>query len=349
LSPQRRLPAEWQPQSGVLLTWPHKQTDFASELGRVETTFCIIASVISHYERLIICSSDDDHTLHIYHLLSQTSAILENITIYAVASNDSWARDHGPITIIENNKAILLDFKFNGWGNKYPSNLDDAINAKLASQGAFNAPLKSLGFVLEGGSIESDGQGILLTTTQCLLAETRNPMLAKTDIEHQLKQFLGIEKVLWLEHGKLIGDDTDGHIDMLARFINPETICHMRCDNPDDPHFTWLNQLKQELQTLKNLHGQAYQLIELPFPNAVYNDAGERLPASYCNFLIINNAVLLPVYNCPQDTQAIEVLTSCFPARKIIPIDCRTLVEQHGSLHCITMQFPTTVLDDVDC
>ncbi len=340
----KTLPAEWYPQSGVMLTWPHKQTDFASELTRVEVVFCLLASIISQYERVIICSSDEQHTLHIHHLLTQTSCLLENINFYVVASNDSWARDHGPITILEDNKPILLDFKFNGWGKKYPHDIDDAINAELASQAAFNAPLKSLGFVLEGGSIDSNGQGTLLTTSPCLLKETRNPLLSKTDIEQQLKTTLGISQIHWLDYGLLIGDDTDNHIDMLARFINPDTICHMICDNQEDPHAVWMRELKQELQTLRKMDGKPYQLIELPFPKAIYNDDGERLPASYCNFLIINGAVLLPVYNCSQDKLAINVLAKHFPNRDIIPIDCRALIEQHGSLHCITMQFPTGVL-----
>ncbi len=343
------LPAEWYPQSGVMLTWPHKQTDFASELTRVETVFCTLASIISQYEKVIIGSSDEQHALHIQHLLTQTDCSLHNVNIYHVDSNDSWARDHGPITIIENGEPLLLDFKFNGWGNKYPYNLDDAINSALASQGAFNVALKSLNLVLEGGSIDSDGEGTLLTTTQCLLAETRNPSISKTNIEHQLKQLFGIHRIHWLDYGKLLGDDTDSHIDMLARFINPDTICHMLCENQDDPHALWMRQLQQNLQTLRKADGKPYQLIALPFPDPIYNEQGERLPASYCNFLIINGAVLLPVYGCPQDKQAIDIISNCFTDRDIIPIDCRALIEQHGSLHCITMQFPKGVLADKHC
>jgi len=332
-----------------MLTWPHKQTDFASELTQVEIVFCQLASIISQYEQVIICSTDEQHSLHILHLLTQSHALLENINIYTVASNDSWARDHGPITVFEDGQAILLDFKFNGWGNKFPHNLDDSINSELAAQGAFNTKIKSLGLVLEGGSIDSDGEGALLTTTQCLLADSRNPTLSKIDIEAKLKEVLGIAQVHWLEQGKLLGDDTDNHIDMLVRFINPDTLCYMQCDNQDDPHAVWLKQLKQELQTLRKPDGHPYTLVALPFPNAIFNDEGDRLPASYCNFLIINKAVLVPIYDCPQDEQAVEILSHCFPERKIIPINCRALIEQHGSLHCVTMQFPMGVLSDKHC
>lgn len=338
------FPAEWQPQSGVMLTWPHKQTDFASELTEVEVIFCTLAGVISQHERLIICSSDVTHTLHIQHLLSQISCAMHNIHFYEVESNDCWARDHGPLTIIRDGKPLLLDFKFNGWGNKYPYHLDDAINAKLVAAGAFRAPMKSLSLVLEGGSIDTDGQGTLLTTSQCLLATSRNPSLSKTALEEKLADILGISRVLWLDEGKLLGDDTDGHIDMLARFINADTICYMICDDEHDPHKKWLQQLKQNLQGFRKKDGTPYTLVELPFPEAQYNDNNERLPASYCNFLILNTLVLLPVYGCPQDAQAIEILNKQFPDRPVVPIDCRALIAQHGSLHCITMQFPEGVL-----
>ena len=340
------LPAEWHPQSGILLTWPHKQTDFVSELTRVEITFCEVVIAISQYERVIICSHDEEHSSHIKNLLMQTSCIIENIAIYIVPSNDSWARDHGPITIIKNGSPILLDFKFNGWGNKYPYDLDNAVTTNLATQGAFRSglPVHSIDFILEGGSIDSDGQGTLLTTSQCLLSASRNTNLSRIDIEEKLKSSLGTSRVLWLEHGQLLGDDTDSHIDMLARFVNEDTICYMVCKNKSDPHYEWLNKMKAELQKFKNTSGKAYKLIELPFPNAILNPLGERLPASYCNFLITNKAVLVPVYECPHDEQALSILAECFPHHEIVPINCLALIEQYGSLHCITMQLPTDVL-----
>jgi len=348
MTDQKMLPAEWQDQSGILLTWPHKQTDFASELTEVERVFCELAIAISQYEHVVICSNDEAHTSHIMNLLMQTSCKLENIKLYPVPSNDSWARDHGPITILKNDKPVLLDFKFNGWGDRYPYNLDNAITAILSQQGAFNSELtlNSINYILEGGSIESDGQGTILTTSQCLLSASRNHNYKKTDVETVLKDLLGAERVLWLEHGQLLGDDTDSHIDMLARFINADTLCYMTCKNKSDPHYDWLNNMKAELEAFKTTNGNAYQLIELPLPNAILNPLGQRLPASYCNFLITNKAVLVPIYDCLQDESAIKILTECFPTHEIVPINCRALIEQHGSLHCVTMQLPMGVLVD---
>ena len=342
------LPAEWEPQSGVMLTWPHKQTDFASELTKVELIFCELAAIISQYEQVIICSSDEERNLHIHHLLSQIDCNIENVHIFTAASNDSWARDHGPITILENGKSVLLNFKFNGWGNKFPYELDNAINIQLATQGVLNpeSTLRTIDFILEGGSIESDGKGTLLTTSQCLLTDSRNPKLTKNAIEKSLKEHIGVKRILWLEHGQLLGDDTDSHIDMLARFINDNTICYMACKNKSDPHYTWLNDMKAELEAFKTDGGQPYNLVELPFPNTILEPLGQRLPASYCNFLITNKSVLVPIYDCPQDELAINTLEECFPHHDVIAINCLALIQQHGSLHCITMQLPQGVLVD---
>ena len=342
------LPAEWATQSGVMLTWPHKQTDFASELTNVEFIFCEIASIVSQYEKVIICSNDEERTLHIHHLLSQIDCNIENIHIFTASSNDSWARDHGPITILENDQSVLLDFKFNGWGNKFQHELDNAINTQLATQEFLNpkSTLRTIDFILEGGSIESDGQGTLLTTSQCLLTDSRNSKLTKNAIEQLLKEHLGVKRILWLEHGQLLGDDTDSHIDMLARFINNDTICYMACKNKSDPHYAWLNDMKAELESFKTDSGQPYNLVELPFPNAILEPLGQRLPASYCNFLITNKVILAPVYGCPQDELAIEILKTCFPQHEVIAINCLALIKQHGSLHCITMQLPHGVLVD---
>lgn len=341
------LPAEWEPQSGVMLTWPHKQTDFASELTKVEMIFCELAIIISQYERVIICSSSEEHTSHITHLLLQTNCLLDNVSFFAVESNDCWARDHGPISIVKNDVPLLLDFQFNGWGNKFPYNLDNAINGKLFKQGAFHkTALNPINFILEGGSIESDGKGTLLTTSQCLLTDSRNTKLTKDAIETSLKEHLGVKRILWLEHGQLLGDDTDSHIDMLARFINEDTICYMACKNKSDPHYTWLNDMKAELEAFTTDRGQPYNLVELPFPKEILEPLGQRLPASYCNFLITNKAILAPVYDCPQDELAIEVLKTCFPQHEVIAINCLALIKQHGSLHCITMQLPQGVLVD---
>jgi agmatine/peptidylarginine deiminase len=268
-----------------------------------------------------------------------------NVTISCVPSNDTWARDYGPITVIEKGTPILLNFGFNGWGGKYPCNLDKRIIQRLNDAGTFGESLFSkIAFILEGGSIDCDGDGALLTTTQCLLASSRNPGYGKRDIEYLLSSVLGIRRIIWLEHGRIIGDDTDGHIDMLARFCDRQTIAYAACDEPSDEHFSDLQAMKAELGSLRTIDNKAYRLVPLPLPAPVVNSSGFRLPASYANFLIINRAVLVPLYDDPADTVALTNLAGCFPDREIIGIPCRPLILQHGSLHCVTMQLPAGVL-----
>jgi agmatine/peptidylarginine deiminase len=261
-------------------------------------------------------------------------------------SNDSWARDHGPITVLEQNQPRLLDFQFNGWGGKYPHDLDNRITTGLHTHDNFgDTPLEHVEIVLEGGSIDSDGEGSLLTTRACLCHPGRNPRLSTTEIETRLRHLLGVERLLWLEHGWLAGDDTDGHIDMLARFCNPETIAYTACTDHKDEHFAELSAMHAELEGMTQRNGQAYELVALPIPQAIFNPQGKRLPASYANFLIINEAVLVPQYGDPADVIAHERLTACFPEREIIGINCRAVIEQFGSLHCLTMQLPAGVLN----
>lgn len=338
----RTLPAEWAPQSGVMLTWPNSNSDWQNNLLAVEAVFSQLASHISRFETVLIISSDLDHLEHIRTLLkTDPDCQMNNIILTTAPSNDSWARDHGPIAIIENEDVILLDFTFNGWGNKYPAEHDNQLTRHLQSQQVFaNTTLYSFDFVLEGGSIDSDGEGTLLTTAHCLLSTTRNPTYSPLEIEQTLKQQLGIKRVLWLQHGALAGDDTDSHIDMLARFCNPNTIAYSQCLDQTDTHWHELQKMETELQTLRTAAGQPYRLVGLPLPQAIFNHDGQRLPASYANFLIINQALLLPVYDDPADAYAKQCLQSCFPERQIIPIPCRPLIEQFGSLHCVSMQLP---------
>jgi len=342
-----RLPAEWEPQSGVMLTWPHGASDWAPLLDRVEPVFTRIASEISQRERVLIACHDEALRHHVLTLLGGANARLERIDCRTAPSNDSWARDHGPIAVVDNDRPRLLDFTFNGWGNKYPAEQDDAVTATLARQGAFgDTPVETIDLVLEGGSIDSDGQGRLLTTETCLLSPGRNPQLDKAGIEQALRQHLGVRHILWLKHGALAGDDTDSHIDTLARFCDPYTIAHASCDDPADSHYTGLRAMRDELRALRDADGRPYRLLPLPLPAARYNTDGQRLPATYANFLIINGAVLLPTYDDPHDAVARERLQTCFPDRAIIPIDARPLIEQFGSLHCVTMQLPAGVLGD---
>jgi agmatine/peptidylarginine deiminase len=273
--------------------------------------------------------------------LTAAGAVAERLHIHSIDSNDVWARDHGPITVFRDGAPVHLDFIFNGWGGKFDATLDNQISRQLAAQGALSAPVETLDFVLEGGGIESDGAGTLLTTERCLLADTRNPQFNKAQIEQQLKNWFGLDRVLWLRHGDLIGDDTDGHIDTIARFCDPQTITYQACDDCNDAHFDDLKALERELQALRQRNGEPYKLVPLPLPAAIFDEDGKRLPAGYPNFLILNGAVLVPIYgDATNDAIALERLRPCFPGRQVIGIDCRALINQYGSLHCVTMQIP---------
>ncbi len=331
-----RLPAEWEPQSAVQFTFPHAASDWADVLELVTPCFVTLIETVSRFEKvLVVC----DDVARVRALLPQANS--DNLILTTVPSNDTWARDHGGIAIFENDEPVLLDFMFNGWGLKFAADKDNLITRRLFEQGIFNTKtIRHGGLVLEGGGIESDGQGTLLTTTQCLLSPNRNPHLTQAGIENRLKDLLGLQRVLWLHHGHLEGDDTDAHIDTLARFCNENTIAYVQCKDSKDEHYIPLQQMEQELQAFRQINGAPYRLVPLPMPTAIYAQEGYRLPATYANFLIINNAVLVPTYNVPEDAAALAQLQDCFPDRDIIGIDCSALILQHGSLHCVTMQYP---------
>lgn len=339
-----KLLPEWVKQSGVMLTWPNANYPWKSPLHAIETIFVELTKQIALREKVLISGCSDEHCRHIALLLKNASVNMAAIKIVPVPAREIWARDHGPITIIDENQAYLLDFEFNSWGNKYPSQIDNTINSNLHRLKVFqDIKMKSVDFVLEGGSIETDGEGTLLTTSRCLLAETRNPHLTKTELENFLKQQLGLHRILWLNHGYMAGDDTDGHIDTLARFTDPHTICYMHCADPNDEHYAELTAMELELKSFRDYQGNPYRLQPLPWPKPIYSQHGERLPNTYANFLIINEAVLVPIYGNDTDEAAIACLKSCFPTREIIGIPCRDLIAHYGSLHCVTMQLPTGV------
>lgn len=334
----RRLPAEWEPQSAVQITFPHADSDWADSLDAVMPCFLKIAAAISRFEKvLVVCDN-------VMSLRGDLAGNLENYRLVQIPSNDTWARDHGGITMVENGQPVVLDFVFNGWGLKFAADRDNLITRRLHEMGVFQAPLRPGGLVLEGGGIESDGAGTLLTTTECLLSPNRNPHLDQAEIENQLKILFGLDRILWLRHGYLAGDDTDSHIDTLARFCDAETIAYVRCPDPADEHFDALREMEAELGAFRTAAGTPYRLVPLPWPDACFAADGHRLPATYANFLIINGAVLVPTYRVPQDAGALAVLRGIFPGREIIGIDCRPLIEQHGSLHCVTMQYPENVV-----
>ena len=336
------FPAEWYPQSGIQLTWPHEETDWAYMLDEVTTCYIELAREIARRERLLIVTP---HPKQVKQLL-QGVVDLEAVTFAQCPTNDTWARDHGGITLFCDGTPAIYDFKFNGWGLKFAANYDNLITSTLCRQGRFNARYENrLNFVVEGGALESDGAGTLLTTSECLLSPNRNGEWSQTRIEEYLKETFGLQRVLWLDHGYLAGDDTDSHIDTLARFAPDNTIVYVQCTDPTDEHYEALRRMEEQLRTFTTLEGAPYRLLPLPMANAVYDENGERLPATYANFLIMNDAVLYPTYCQPSnDLAAAQVLEQAFPDREIVGIDCSPLIRQHGSLHCVTMQYPQNVL-----
>jgi agmatine deiminase len=336
----RRLPAEWEAQDGVLLAWPHAQTDWAPLLAEVETVYVAVVAAIALFEQVILVVAD---VAAVTAKLQEAGVDLKWVKLYQAPCDDTWARDFGPITVMDDGQPRLLDFTFTGWGGKFDARQDNAITSTLAAQGAFSAPVTTIELVLEGGGIESDGAGTLLTTAECLLNPNRNAHLNRAAIETELRHHFGAQHVLWLENGYLAGDDTDSHIDTLARLAPGDTIVYQACTEPDDEHFAALHAMAAELHALRSGEGRPYRLLALPWPRACY-DGAARLPATYANFLVINAAVLVPTYNDPADAAALAVIGEAFPDREIIGIDCRPLIRQHGSLHCVTMQLPQGVL-----
>lgn len=340
-----RLPAEWEQQSGVQLTWPHCDTEWY-ELEKVIDCYVEIAYNILRFEPLLIVTRDIEECKEDIRRAASAKGLeidLEKIRFYEAPLNDTWARDHGGISVFgDNGEKYLYDFVFNGWGQKFASDLDNQLTKKIFSQGAFEDDVMGVDmrpYVLEGGSIDSDGCGTMLTTTECLCSVNRNEYLSKEEIEAELCGAFGLERILWLDHGTIIGDDTDSHVDILARFCSPDTIAYMQCTDPDDPHYEPLAAMEKQLRSFRTLDGKRYNLVPLPLPEPLYLD-DYRLPASYANFLIINGAVLLPGAGSELDEVARKRLQEVFPDREVIVIDCRALLSGHGSLHCITMQFP---------
>jgi agmatine deiminase len=337
-----RLPAEWEAQDAVLLAWPHEQTDWHRRLPEVQQTFLAIIRAICHSEIILLAVHD---RAKVGRQLREARINLKRVRLYQLPYNDTWARDFGPLTIQNGQTLQLLDFTFNGWGNKFGAEQDNLVSRRLSALGAFGATaLRSFDLILEGGSLESDGAGSLLTTSACLLEENRNPLLSKDQLETELKIRFGADQVLWLEQGALQGDDTDSHIDTLARFAPANTILYQACEDPNDEHYAVLAAMRDQLGDFCNSAGERYKLLPLPWPSACYDEEGGRLPATYANFLIINGAVLVPSYNDPADAEAARVIQRAFPERQVISINCRPLIEQHGSLHCVTMQIPRGVL-----
>ncbi len=335
-----RLPAEWEKQGFVQLTWPHEDTAWY-ELPKVLDCYVEVAKAITRYEPLLIvcrntaeCKAD---------MAARGYSPAPDIRFVEAPVNDTWARDHGAISVFgDHGEKCIEDFVFNGWGLKFGADLDNQITRNIYRAGAFAEDVRYLDmrpFVLEGGSIDTDGAGTLLATSECLCSLNRNEYLTREEIEERLKNAFGLERILWVEHGGISGDDTDSHIDILARFCSPETIAYTACDNPADENYGPLKAMEEQLKSFRTLDGEAYRLIPLPLPEPLYLD-DYRLPASYANFLIVNGAVLMPGAGSELDKKAAGQLQKAFPDRKIEIIDCRALLSGHGGLHCITMNYP---------
>ncbi|MBP5687221.1 MAG: agmatine deiminase family protein [Muribaculaceae bacterium] len=338
------MPAEWEPQDAIMLAWPHRDTDWCYMLKEAQACFKEVACSIIREMRLIVIAPDVDDVKRQLQDLDHN----ERIVYQEIATNDTWARDFGPISIIDGDKRLMLDFKFNAWGLKFAACHDNLICMKMHENGIFNAQtIDCQDFVLEGGSIESDGMGTILTTSQCLLSPNRNRHLSKLQIKDVLKARLGAKKVLWLDSGELTGDDTDAHIDTLARLVPGNTILYVKSDDPSDEQYDSLQRMEKELKSMTNAHGEPFRLMPLPCPAPIHDEEGNRLPATYANFLITNSQVLVPIYNLPEtDKLALDTIAQAFPDHNVVGIDCNALIQQHGSLHCITMQIPKNFLKE---
>ncbi len=330
-----RLLAEWEKQDAVQFTFPHADSDWKFILMDAIQVFVDVITAIIPFEKVIVVTKDIAKTKSYFKDYSSS-----NLFFYEIDSNDTWARDHGGISVSNDLDIKILDFTFNGWGLKFNAEKDNLITEKLHLSNVFKVYLEKIDFVLEGGAIETNGLGTLITTRHCMKSPHRNPSFSEEQINNLLFKSFGASNIYWLNHGYLAGDDTDSHIDTLVRFCNPTTLAYVKCNDLQDEHYESLLKMEAELFNLVDVDGNSFHLVPLPWPDPCFADDGHRLPATYANFLIINGAVLLPIYNVKQDQEAVNVLTSLFPDRKIIPVLCRTLIEQHGSLHCISMQYP---------
>lgn len=379
MSSSLRFPAEWEPQSAVLIAWPHAGTDWAERLAEVETTYVALVAAITRFEPTLVCVANAALRRHAETLLGRANVELDRVRFFEVEYDDTWLRDSGPITLlsevghpaatrtqqarhmselaaaglspasaqpcsadVSSTRFCLLDFHFTAWGGKFEAGRDDLLVGKLHAAGVFGqAAHQRIDFALEGGGIETDGAGTLLSTWHCL--HERHPDKSRDVITGTLERTLHQHRTLWLEHGYLEGDDTDAHIDTLARFASADAIVFQSCDDPSDSHYHELQTMAAELAAFRTPDGQPYRLFPLPWPRPIV-DAGRRLAASYANFLIVNNAVLMPAYGDAADAGAAEVMARAFPDREIVPVPCRPLIWQNGSLHCLTMQLPEGLL-----
>ncbi len=337
-----RLPAEWEPQAGVVVAWPHAGTDWAPRLARIEAAYTALAGSIARFEPVLICVADPAVRTRAASLLDEAGVDAARIRFVEIGYDDTWVRDSGPIGLSDGTRPRLLDFRFTGWGGKYEGGRDDRLVEGLVEQGVFGAAEhRRIDWALEGGAIESDGKGTILTTWRCL--HQRHPRMTREELTARLTGTLAARRVLWLDHGYLEGDDTDAHVDTLARFAPHDAIVFQACDDPADPHHAEFARMQDELAALRTAQGRSYRLHALPWAGAIV-DGQRRLAASYANYLVINGAVLVPAYDVAADALAAEVIAAAHPGRAVVPVAARELIWQNGSIHCLTMQLPAGAL-----
>jgi agmatine/peptidylarginine deiminase len=343
MSRTRRWPAEWESQAGILLAWPHAETDWAANLAAVEGSYRELIRAILSFEDVYLIVANAAVRMRAIEVLGRGIELIgHHLHFIELPYNDTWLRDSGPITLLEKHAPVWLDFRFTGWGDKFEAALDDAIPAGLNGQPGFaHIRREAIDFALEGGAIETDGAGTLLTTWTCL--SRRHPGKSRGEVEKILGPTLAVDRYLWLTQGELAGDDTDAHIDTLARFCANDRIAYQACTQEDDPQFAGLERMAHELMQMKTRQGQPYDLFPLPWAPAIHAADGRRLAASYANYLIVNGGILMPGYDVDTDLDAAEVLQAAFPDHDVVIVPCRPLIEQNGSLHCLTMQLPEGV------
>jgi len=323
----KKLIAEFEKQSFTQIIFPHPNSDWAEYLAEAQGTFTNIINAVRKYQKcLVVC----------YDLNAVKSHFddFHNLEFVEYETDDTWARDCSALSVSDNGETKLLDFTFNAWGGKFEASKDNLMSKNIASH--YKYPMQDIDFVLEGGAVESNGVDTILTTSACMLNKNRNPHLNAVDITQKLQEFFGAKYILYLEHGYLAGDDTDSHIDTLARFISKDTIMYVKCEDKDDEHYQELKFMEKDLKQLAQAH--KYKLIALPMSATVYFE-NERLPATYANFLFVNGAILVPIYNVETDKTALTIFKKTFPDKDIVALDCSVLIRQHGSLHCVTMNF----------
>ena len=336
-----RMPAEWEPQEAVWFSWPHRRATWPRNFRPIPAKFAEIAAVASRFEKVRI-NVPKALQARAHSLVARAGAEGANVEFFDHPTNDAWCRDHGPI-FVKNDRTgevAVTDWRYNAWGGKYPPfDKDDAIPGRIARR--LGLRRFSNGMVLEGDSIDVNGQGLLLTTEACLLNPNRNPGLTRSGIEQNLRDFLGVRTILWLGEG-IAGDDTDGHVDDLSRFFRPDGILAAVESDPRDVNHRALQENLERLRGLRTPKGRSFRVVELPMPRVCARD-GRRLPATYANFLVLNGAVLMPSFRQPRrDSAAAEILAGCFPGRQIVPVDCLELVLGLGTLHCISQQQPAS-------